>query len=191
MFTNRKLLPLFSLGLLFMFVLGACTEASPNFGKAFRGRSLNIIIFELQRMPELRYASTDAQNVVDHFRIQPSSEELELVLLKIQVANHTATSAIVNIDGQAAELRDLLNVKYFPIDINERSEKVDPPSNPRDEQPADFRFLWNTTLENGKSTAFDLKTGFGVTGWLVFEAPKGTRFRDLRWRAGDSLSIRF
>ncbi len=191
MLTRRKLVPLLSLGLLLIFALGACAEASPNFGRAFRGRALNVIIFEMQRMPELRYATTDAENVVRHYRIRPSADELELVLLKIEVANHTATSAIVNIDEQAAELRDFLRGKYFPIDANHRFEEVGPPSNPRDEQPADFRFLWNRTFEDGDNEAFDLKNGFGVTGWMIFEAPKGTKFRELRWRAGDSLSIDF
>jgi len=183
---NWKLLQFFSLGLILILVLGACSEASPNFGKAFRGRSLNVTIYELQRTDDLRYASTGS-----HYRIEPSPEGFELVLLKIEVANHTATSAIVNIDGQAAELHDFLRGRYYPIDINERAQEVKNPPTARDEQPADFRFLWNRTFENGESEAFDLKNGFGVTGWLVFEAPKDTKFRELRWRAGDSLSIDF
>jgi hypothetical protein len=31
----------------------------------------------------------------------------------------------------------------------------------------------------------------GIDGWMVFEAPKGTKFRDFRWRAGDSITITF
>jgi hypothetical protein len=31
----------------------------------------------------------------------------------------------------------------------------------------------------------------GVDGWMVFEAPKGTRFRELRWAAGDTVYVEF
>ncbi len=39
--------------------------------------------------------------------------------------------------------------------------------------------------------SFDLKKDMGIDGWIVFEAPKGTKFRDFRWRAGDSITIPF
>ena len=38
---------------------------------------------------------------------------------------------------------------------------------------------------------FQLKKGEEIDGWLVFEAPEGTKFRDLRWRAGDSITVTF
>jgi plastocyanin len=38
---------------------------------------------------------------------------------------------------------------------------------------------------------FELPRGHGLDGWMVFEAPPDTRFRDFRWRAGDSITIRF
>ena len=39
--------------------------------------------------------------------------------------------------------------------------------------------------------SFELQKGFGIEGWMVFEAPKGTEFRDFRWRAGDSITVEF
>ena len=38
---------------------------------------------------------------------------------------------------------------------------------------------------------FELERGFGLEGALVFEAPIGAEFRDLRWKAGDSITVRF
>jgi len=38
---------------------------------------------------------------------------------------------------------------------------------------------------------FELKIDTAVDGWMVFEVPKDTKIRDLRWRAGDSITIRF
>ena len=39
--------------------------------------------------------------------------------------------------------------------------------------------------------SFELLQGHGLEGYLVFEAPEGTEFRDMRWRTGDSITVRF
>ena len=169
--------------------LGACSDVSPVFGQYFRGRILDINVVTVERVDQLLYSTVDTAQVEHHWRISPSEADLELVLVRLKVENHTATSAIVNVDEQAAELRDFFQGKYFPIDVNERVEEVSAPSNPADERPVVF--LWNRTLEDGGTEAFVLQKDFGVDGWMVFEAPKGTKFRDFRWRAGDSLTIEF
>lgn len=169
--------------------LGACSDVSPVFGQYHRGRVLDINVVTIERVDQLLYATLDTAQVEHHWRIRPSAEDLELVLVRLKVENHTATSAIVNVDERAAELRDFFQGKYFPINVNERVEEVSAPENPADERP--MVFLWNRALEDGGSEAFELQKDFGVDGWMVFEAPKGTKFRSLRWRAGDSLTIVF
>ena len=175
--------------LLLLLAAAACSEASPAFGKPYRGRTLDVTIVTLDRVPELRYATIDTDQVTRHYRIAPSSDELELVLLRLKVANHTATSAIVNIDSQATELRDFFRGSYRPININDRVEEVSAPENPGEERS--IVFLWNRTAEDGTTEAFELKKNFGLDGWMVFEGPKDSKFRELRWRAGDSLTITF
>jgi len=200
---NRFVSAIIPVILLFLMASAACSEASPSFGKYFRGRTLDLNVVSLERVSVLRYSLIDSERVVRHYQIVPSSEELELVLLRLKVENHTATSAIVNIDGRAAELRDFLRGTYRPINVNERIEEVSAPENPGTEHRAvcpqpgvpyqrrDICFLWNETLEDGGEKAFELKKDFGLDGWLVFEAPKESAFRELRWRAGDSLTIDF
>jgi len=39
--------------------------------------------------------------------------------------------------------------------------------------------------------SFDLPRGTSLDGWMVFEIPKGTEIKNLRWRAGDSITVRF
>jgi plastocyanin len=39
--------------------------------------------------------------------------------------------------------------------------------------------------------SFDLPRGTSLDGWMIFEIPKGTEIKNLRWRAGDSIIIRF
>ena len=39
--------------------------------------------------------------------------------------------------------------------------------------------------------SFELARGTAIDGWMVFEAPGGTKFRDFRWRAGDLITSLF
>ena len=167
MFDLRHIKPIHIWVLLILISLMACTETSANFGKYYRGKTLDVNIVKLERLPELLYLTIDSDQVPHYFRIVPSEDQLELVILRVKVENHTATSAIVNIDSQAAELRDFFQGKYFPINVNERVEEIDPP----DRRIADRSvvFLWNKTYQDGTSEAFTLPRDFGIDGILVFE----------------------
>ncbi len=186
--TSRRLmvfLPLLLvLSLALSLSLAACSDVSPAFGRYYKGRVFHLNLVSLERTPELLY-----MHGTKHYRIRPSDENLELVLIRVKVENHSATRAVINIDSQAAEIRDFFRGKYFPINPNERAEEVDAPANPADERA--LVFLWNPTLLDGTSKAFELEKGTGIDGWMVFEAPKDTEFREFRWRAGDTLSIDF
>ena len=186
--TSRRLivlLPLFlAVSLMLSLGIAACGDVSPAFGQYYKGRVLHINVVNLDRAPELLY-----MHGTKHYRITPTDENLELVLIRVKVENHTATRAVINIDSQAAEIRDFFRGKYFPINPNDRAEEVDAPANPADERS--LVFLWNPTKEDGTSKAFELAQGNGIDGWMVFEAPKDTKFREFRWRAGDTLSIDF
>ena len=39
--------------------------------------------------------------------------------------------------------------------------------------------------------SFELAKNTSIDGWMVFEVPVGTKIRLLRWRAGDSITVRF
>ena len=87
-----------------------------------------VSVVNMHRLPELRYATLGAENGPQYARLAPSEAGLELVVVRLKVENHTATSAIINVNEQGAELRDFSSEKYFPIEINERVEFVDSPS---------------------------------------------------------------
>ena len=59
---------------------------------------------------------------------------------------------------------------------------VEPANSVRESQERNILFL---------EGPFELKIDTAVDGWMVFEIPKDTKIRDLRWRAGDSITIRF
>ena len=198
---------------LLMLVVSACSDVSSALGQRYRGKTLDVVIMNIERANEVAFpvtyrtggvktpsrcdpTSSDASEIdqtlteeTKHWQITPSSSELELVLLKLKVENHTATFAVVNIDERSAELRDFVQGKYFPINVNETMIEVGEPENPYDERS--MVFLWNKLSPSGEGRAVELRRGCGLEGWLLFEAPIDTKFREFKWVAGDSLTIDF
>lgn len=177
----------------------ACADVSPAVGKYYTGRTLHLSVVSMEREPELVYALPRQGEAPQYFRLAPQEEDQELLMLRLKVENHKATSAIVSIDQNAAEIRDFFHEKYFPINVKERPQEIEAPEDISGQRvarcpfqnPADLCFLWNTTYVDGSTRAFELLQGFGVDGWLIFEVPKDAEIRELRWRAGDGLTIEF
>ena len=186
---------------IFLLGLTACQDVSPAIGKYYTGRTLHVSVVAMERVPELIYTLPDADGGPKYYRLAPSEGDQELLMMRMKVENHKATSAIVDIDQGAAEVRDFFHEKYFPIDVKDRPQEIDQPENIdtqrvakcpiTDQQPRNLCFLWNTSYTDGTMRAFELQQGFGVDGWLVFEVPKNAEIRELRWRAGDGLTIEF
>ena len=255
--------------------LPGCTSEPSTFGQYFQGRTLHVSLVSLERIPELRYSTIDPNQVIRRWSLSPAAPGSELVLARLKVENHTAISAIINVDRSAAELRDFANASYRPVPVPEivwqdlRGESVasvrmdlgqcfdgarvliDPGTTVRwqseaegaqylafeDEsvgvgpegrvelapgeaashkfdQPGDYPYVcggaeyreWPAevrVVSPGQESdvdartvlflegSFELLKGHGLDGYLVFEVPAGTEFRDMRWRAGDSITIRF
>ena len=97
----------------------ACAGESSVLGQYRQGRTLHFSVVSLERTQELRYATIDPQGVIRRWSISPSAEGMELVLVRARVENHTAVSAVINVDRTSAELRDFANAKYLPLSITE------------------------------------------------------------------------
>ena len=80
---NRFVSAIIPVILLLLIASVACSEASPAFGRYFRGRTLDLNVVSLERVPVLRYSFFDSERVARHYQIVPSSEELELVLVRL------------------------------------------------------------------------------------------------------------
>ena len=63
------------------------------------------------------------------------------------------------------------------------------PSELRVEEPSDDRETYLERSTRFLYGSFDLAEGYGVDGYLVFEAPGGTDFVEMRWLAGDSIAF--
>ena len=211
--------------LFFMIVMIAiigCSDVSSSIGQRFRGKTLDVVVLTLERTTEARFpvayrtggtkessycdpADPDAPDTsggpasieTKHWKLTPSSDELELVFLNLKVENHTATNAVVSIDERSAELRDFVRGIYKPININDAMEEATgEPENPYKTVTGlayekGMVFLWNKLTSDGDNRAIELRKGCGLEGWMVFEAPVDTKFREFKWRTGDSLTIEF
>ena len=284
--TGLSIPPLAVLLATLLVLLLACGTESSNLGQYQKGRTLHFSVVSVERTPELRYSTCDALAGSDppvcdpdgqerDWAITPSGDDMELVLVRAKVENHTAVSAILHVDRTGAELRDVANGVYRPISPNESAWR-----DYRGESEALVRmnlgecFDWPRTLVNAGSSvkwqseaegvqyidfenpavlgdvqgraelapgaslsrtlsetgthpyvcgspggseqlaemrvdtpqvtydyidrtttflfgSFELVRGSSLDGFLIFEAPVGTEFRDVRWRAGDSITFSF
>jgi hypothetical protein len=179
---------------LVILALAGCSDASPTFGQFFSGRTLVISVVGIERVPELYYTAVADEDPPTYVRLAPTQDNFELVVVHLKVQNHTATSALLNIDRQAAELRDMLSNKYFPIDVGALGQLVDSPParGSRSEKILELQADGTFTPSKGFLRGpVELQRGMGLDGWMVFEAPPETKFREFKWRAGDNLTITF
>ena len=258
-----------------LLAIAACSDTSSAIGRYHQGRTLHVNVMSIDRVPELRYSTIDPEQVIRRWRLIPSANNTELVLVRMKVENHTAVSAIVNVDRAAAEIRDFSNGSYFPLSVEEsvyrdlRGEseaqirmrlgqcfdpnrvmidtgtelewtnegdvdhfvqfdgaevplggtgraEIAPNESFSDTfgQAGAFDYNCGTTgsppetaqvlvVDKGSGSGarersllflegpFELPKDTGIDGWMVFEVPEGTQFRDIRWRAGDSITVRF
>ena len=261
--------------LLTPFLIAACSSTSSSLGQYFEGRILLLNVLEIERTDELRYSTIDPTEVIRKWRMQPSKEGLELLLMRFKVENHIAVNAVFVADRQAVILRGFVQDEYLPLSVSEtvyldRRGQADVTVTLESGECIDGARLvvnvgtnvrWtnrgeiNTAIQFGPGVlpqlgddlielspggsvshhfgevgtfayqcsggdapalpaqvlveaadserieretnilflegTFELLKDTGVDGWMVFEVPKGIKIRDLRWRAGDSITIRF
>ena len=160
----------------------------------FKGKILHVNIAAMDRLPELRYSSVNQSGKVAHLRIAPSKDTMELVVFRVRVQNHTATSVVFTVDKESAQLGDFNSERYFPLNMGERAEEVTGPPGPKSESRKVLELKPDGTLRPKRGFIrgpIELQRGTGLDGWIVFEAPKEARFRAFRWLAGDSITIPF
>lgn len=262
--------------ILMPFLVAACSDASSSLGQYHEGRILLLNVLEMERTDELRYSTIDADDVIRKWRIQPSAEGQELLMMRFRVENHIALNAVVVADEQAAVIEGFFEDDYRPISISgtvfldqrgqgegtvtlEDGECTDhsrlvvnagtnvqwtnrgdtnsaiqfgPGVLPdlgvdllqiapgasithRFDQPGTFNYQCSgggdgspqpaqilvepadSVRENKENNilflegSFNLPKGTSIDGWMLFDIPKDTKIKNLRWRAGDSITVRF
>ena len=258
------------------FLMAACSSTSSTLGQNHLGRILNLTVLEMDRTDELRYSTIDPSDLIRKWRMRPSAEGLELLLVRFKVENHIAVKTVFVADQQAVILRGFVQNEYRPLSVNDtvfldRRGQADATltleggeckiDRGRLVVNAGTNVQWTNSGETGSAIQFgpgvlpalgddlvelapggsvshhfgqtgtfdyecgggdlppqpaqvlvedadsvrekseknilfldgpfELLKGFQIDGWMVFEVPIDTKIRDLRWRAGDSITIRF
>jgi len=126
------------------------------------------------------YKGADTQVTLYNWALVPDDEsENELAFVEVTIHNQTSGSVRMVVDEEAATLLDTNNRVYEPINTIERaytaefSEKFNVPG---------FQPMWGSIELNEKQQ---------VVGMLVFEVPKDSGFKELRWSASDTASIKY
>lgn len=114
----------------------------------------------------------------NHFVVVPANEDNDLVALRLNVHNTGGEEPVSLIVGEeTAELWGFeSDERYKLLDVTPRNEqnvaKADG-SHPSENLYAPFI-----------RGAIDLPQGHSVIGWVVFEVPKDTQLRELKWEGG-------
>ncbi len=267
---------LFWLTLILMpFVIAACSDTSSTLGQFHEGRILILNVLEMDRSDELRYSTIDTEDVVRKWRIQPSKEGQELLLMRFRIENHVALNTVLVADQQAAVLEGFFQDEYRPISVTDTvfldgrgqgdaavtledgectnharvvvnagasvqwTNEGDAESaiqfapgvttglgndliqiapggtvSTRFDQPGTFSYQCsgadgdlqpaqilveeaNSVREQRENNilflegSFELPKDTSLDGWMIFDVPEGAEIKNLRWRAGDSITVRF
>ena len=105
--------------LLMPFAIAACSSTSSSLGLIHEGRILMLTVLQMDRTEELRYSTIDQFDVVRRWRMQPSNDGLELLLMRFKVENHVAVNAIFVADEQAAVIRGFFQDDYRPLSVTD------------------------------------------------------------------------
>ena len=99
---------------------------------------------------------------------------------RLNLNDHVRLTIIV--DDDAAQLQTGDKVRRSPIDILARSKPVEANDTNEDNFVEGFLPIWGT---------FVLQKGEQIEGYMVFEVPKGSTFRQFRWSASDTAIVNY
>lgn len=144
------------------------------------GRILWMRISEPNTVAAVQYTNVSTSGDVLSWEIAPEKPNTELAVVKVTLFNQQTNQAVVVIDEEAARLVTEGGRSVKPLNSVQRSHVVSE-IDPAIQRPG-FAPLWETKT---------IRSGERLTGMLVFEVPRGAKFKEFRWRASDSMVVRF
>ena len=147
----------------------ACSDDSPD-KIAVRGRSIEIHAERPVITEKVSYAAGG-----EHRVIRPSASNRELAAVHVTVVNRTSTVMPMLLDPEAARLGDRRGDRIPALDPFERYGVADSASEDED------RFvplLWGE---------IDLDRNYQVSGWMLFDVPKGLTLGTFWWDEIDEV----
>ena len=126
------------------------------------------------------HSGADLSGTIHTWAMKPDDEENNvLAYIEVTLINQSSGTVNLVIDESAATLEDGNGSNYDPVNTIVRSYTAE--ESPTFNVP-EFIPMWGTLKVN---------EGEQVTGMLVFEVPRGSTFRNMRWKASDSAVIRY
>lgn len=141
-------------------------------------------VFEVPEGTEFKELNWRASETVSiefrHLIVRPKDQGNELALVQMDVVNHGAARVFLSIDADSMELSDEEAIRQFdPVDPFVEGVEVEEPS---EDEGKYVPLLWKP---------IELDKDYQISGWVIFEVPKGMQFKRLVWRETDSVYIYF
>jgi hypothetical protein len=153
-------------------VLAACDSSDDI--PPVRGHVLQLSAAAFQRVDEVAY---DAEGTV--YAVRPASAGDVLLLARLSVLNRNASLASLLVDEQALAVEDTTGVRHPLVNPwTQRERTATPPEKTGDFTP----LLWGPT---------ELMENYGISGWVIFELPKGAKVRTLLWNQVEEIRLYF
>ena len=140
---------------------------------ARRGRSLEIHILPLDITQRLTFVDTAGQPFV----IRPRASNRQLAAANVTVVNRTSTVIPLLIDADSVQLGDRRGERIDALD-SFAAARIDESPNAEDFNYSPF--LWGE---------IELEKNFQISGWVVFDVPKGLRLGSLWWNEVDKMVL--
>ena len=131
--------------------------------------------------PAVHYAGLDTAGNQHVWAIDPVSSGTNIAVVEVTIINATSGSVRLVVDLNAAELRLRdINEGVKPINVIERAAPTDSYNANLDYEG--FIPVWGSLTLNSNEQ---------IKGHMVFEVPAGTTPREFRWRATDTMTVRY
>ena len=142
------------------------------------------VAVSLGRSLELHVSTPAIVNEVNFFdevgiprQIRARASNRQLAIVEVMVVNRTSIVTPLRIDSESAQLGDRRGQR---IDVLNPFESGRPIAELSEEDQTYTGFLWGDT---------QLEREFQITGWMVFDVPKGLTLGTFWWREVDQISV--
>jgi len=172
---------------LLLLLLASACRSSPSKGQWFGSDSLLVNVELLKRVTEVRYSEGDT-----HWAVRPNDSRNELVVVRLDVRNRAAAKVFMEIGSDTVIIRGDKTgnyPEYKALDVFAQRTQV---ASKTSQEDAYVPFLWGSVeLPQECPDASGQMQSCRLYGWVVFEAPKGTKFTQMQWRTGDTVFMNF
>ena len=157
-------------------ILAACGGGGGEPGSiSVTGRSLEIHAPKPQVVEKVAFLDGEGR----HRLLRPIASNRQLAVVNVTVVNRTSTIIPLLVDPSAVELGDRRTRRIEAVDIFEIAKVIDE----ADPEEGNFvPFLWGEV---------ELERNTQVSGWMVFDVPKGLKLHTLWWNEVDDIIADF